>query len=98
MRSVAGFEATNRAKSEMRKLAKSVRRCAASVMIARLLAKRPPEKTKHDQSRIVLEIQKKTAQLETCGAPCLRNRQTENCESKCGFLDYRVLIIKKSMI
>jgi len=39
---VAGLEATHKAHSEIMKLAKSVRRCEASVAIAKLLDKYPP--------------------------------------------------------
>ena len=40
------LEATQSAKSEIMKEAKSVRRCAASVATARELAKKPPESRK----------------------------------------------------
>ena len=40
---VAGFLATHRANSEIQKEAKSLNICAASVMMARELAKYPPE-------------------------------------------------------
>lgn len=44
---VAGLEATHNAHSDIMKLAKSVRRCDASVAIAKLLDKYPPKKKKN---------------------------------------------------
>ena len=48
---MAGLVATQRASSEIIKPAKSDNKCAASVMIARLLAKYPPEVKKKDVSK-----------------------------------------------
>lgn len=48
---MAGLVATQRANSEIIKPAKSDNKCAASVMIARLLAKYPPEVEKRHVSK-----------------------------------------------
>ena len=67
---VAGLDATQSEKSEIMNEAKSVRRCAASVAMAKLLARTPPtiSTTMKRRQRMLAMISLRRARLSTLRA------------------------------